>query len=122
MDEIIINLAFGTATIFDSLIELEFTEGIVFRTEDIYTVFDVCDFYFPNKKFVCLSNRTNDFSIDLNPTLYKAFHENLMAAAAVCYTNTSYRNAKFEKEFFKMIPYEVFRDYGEAVNWLKGHL
>ena len=122
MDEKIINLAFGTAKIFDNIIELNVKEGITFKTEDLQTVFDVCDIYFPNKKFVILSNRTKDFSVDLTPTLYMPLHENLMASAAVCYNDTSFRNAKFEKEFLKKIPFEVFRDYEEAVSWLKSHL
>ncbi|MGO3181979.1 MAG: hypothetical protein ACTIJ9_04025 [Aequorivita sp.] len=122
MGETIINLAFGTAKIFDGIIELKFTEGINFKTEDLQTVFELCDIYFPNKKFLLLSNRTNDFSVDLSPTLYKAFHKNLIASAAVCYNDASFRNAKFEKEFFKRIPFEVFRDYDEAVNWLKSYL
>ncbi len=122
MDEKIINLGFGTVKIFDSIIELEFKEGIIFKTEDLLAVFDICDSYFPNKKFFLLSNRTKDFSVNLTPSLYKSFHENLMASAAVCYNDISFRNAKFEKEFFKKIPFEVFRDYEEAVNWLKGHL
>lgn len=122
MGETIINLRFGTVKIFDSIVELNFKEGITFKTEDLQAVFNTCDIYFPNKKFFILSNRTNDFSVDLNPKLYKAFHKNLMASAAVCYNELSFRNAQFEKQFFKKIPFEIFRDYEEAVNWLNNHL
>lgn len=119
MDEEIVNLSFGSAKIFDHFIEININEGITFRTEDLETLFDLFDTYFPKKEFGYLSNRAKDYSLELTPGLYKSFHENLKATAVVCYSNSSFQNAKFEKEFYKNVPCEVFREYEEAVNWLK---
>lgn len=122
MDDKVIDIGIGTAKIFDNIIEITINEGITFKTEDLKNLFNLFDTQFPDKKFGYLSNRKNDYSIDLSPALYKAFHANLTATATVCYSDLSFKNAKFEKEFYKHKPFEAFRDYEEAVNWLKTHL
>jgi len=122
MGEKIIKVSFGTARFFNNIIELTINEGENVKLKDIDTLFELFDTYFPDTKFGYISNRINDYSIDLSPGLYKSFHENLVANAVVCYSEASFKNAKFEKEFYKQKPLEVFRDYDEALKWLKRQL
>ncbi len=122
MDEKIIKVSFGIAKIFDNIVEITINEGVTIQAKDMNELFELFDSSYPNQNLGYLSNRKNDYSLDLSPGLYKAFHENLIAIAAVCYTDASYKNAQFEKAFYKGKPFEAFRDYEEAVNWLKTHL
>lgn len=122
MEEKIINISFGTARIFDHIIEIIIDEGVTFQSGDLDELFKLFNTHFPDRKFAYLSNRIKDYSIELTPNLYNSFHENLTATAVVCYTEASFKNAKFEKAFYKNIPFEVFRDYEDAVEWLGVHL
>lgn len=118
----LVKLKFGTAKIYDRIIEVVINEAVNFQDEHLESLFELFDIYFHDKKFLYLSNRIHDYSHDLNPKLYKAVHRNLMANAIVCHNSASYKNAIFEKKFYNKTPFEVFRDYDDAVDWLKGHL
>ncbi len=122
MESIAIETSFGTVTVFDSIISIIIDEGITFRADDLKELFELYDSHFQNKNFGYISNRINDYSIDLSPKLYKSIHSNLVAVAAVCYTEFSYKAAQFEKVFYKNKPFEVFKSYYEAVEWLKTFL
>lgn len=119
MESKIVKSSFGTVTIFDNMISIVINEGVLFQAKDLNELYEIFDTYFPNTKFGYISNRLNDYSIDLSPELYRSIHNNLTAMAAVCYTESSYKNANFEKTFYKSKPFEVFKEYGNAVKWLK---
>ena len=118
MESLAIDTSFGTVTVFGSIISIVIDEGITFRPEDLDELFEIFDVYFPDKKFGYISNRINDYSIELSPKLYKRIHPNVAALAAICYTQSSYKSAQFEKEFYKNKPFEAFKNYDEAVAWL----
>jgi hypothetical protein len=122
MQTLAIDTSFGTVTVFDSIISTVIAEGITFRAEDLDELFELYDAHFPDKKFVYISNRINDYSIELSPKLYNRVHPNIAALAAVCYTESSYKSAQFEKEFYKNKPFEVFKKYDDAVVWVKTFL
>lgn len=122
MNEKIINTSFGTVRVFDYIIEINIDEGMIFTIEHVKIISELVEAYFPNKKFGYLSNRINDYSINLTPDLSKSFHSNLVATAVVCYSDSSFENAKFQKKFYKTRPLQIFKNHQEAVNWLKSHL
>ncbi|HLW33526.1 MAG TPA: hypothetical protein VKX40_14785 [Aequorivita sp.] len=122
MDNRIFEASFGKVSIIDNIIVININEGYIFRANDLKELFDIFDTFFPNQKFGYLTNRVNDYTIDLSPELYKAVHPNLTAIAAVCYNQASFKNAKFEKEFYKKGSFEAFTDFQEAVAWLKAHI
>ncbi len=117
-----IHTSFGLVTILDNIVSIDINEGITFKSTDLEELFGIYDTFFPNEKFGYLSNRVNDYSIDLSPELYKAVHPNLVAIAVVCYSEVSYENANFEKTFYKNSPFKVFTDFDDAVKWLKSWL
>ncbi|MDN3723619.1 hypothetical protein QRD02_04440 [Aequorivita sp. SDUM287046] len=118
MESLALDTTFGTVTVFDNIISIVVDEGATFKADDLAELFELYDTHFPNKNFGYISNRINDYSIELSPKLYRSVHSNLVAIAAVCYTDASYRNAQFEKEFYKK-PFAVFRKYDDAVAWLE---
>lgn len=122
MNEKVINISVGKVKVFDHIIEVIVDEGMVFNAEHVKILYDLVEIYFPNKEFAYLSNRINDYSINLTPDLSKSFHKDLKATALVCYSDSTCENAKFEKTFYKARPFEIFKNYEEAVNWLKSHI
>ncbi|WP_026450036.1 hypothetical protein [Aequorivita capsosiphonis] len=122
MDGKIVEVSFGTARIYDQIIEITINEGVHFQAEDLQKLFELFDTYFPNKKFAYLSNRKNDYSLELTPSLYKSSYLNLTANAVLCYSDLSFQNANFEKEFYKSKPFKIFREHQEAMDWLKMQL
>lgn len=122
MDNRIFEASFGKVLIIDNIIVISIKEGYVFKAQDLKELFYIFDTFFPDQKFGYLTNRIYDYTIDLRPELYKATHINLSAIAAVCYTESSYKNAKFEKEFYKKGAFEAFTDFQEALSWLRAHI
>lgn len=119
MDNRIFEASFGKVSVIDNIVIINIQEGYIFRAQDLKELFDTFNTFFPNQKFGYLTDRVNDYTLDLSPDLYKAIHPNLKAIAAVCYTEASFKNAKFEKEFYKKGSFEAFTDFQEALSWLK---
>jgi len=122
MDNVILEASFGKVSIIDNIVVITINEGVVFGAKNLKELFNIYDTFFPNEKFGYISNRINDYTIDLNPDLYNANHSNLAAIAAVCYTESSYKNAKFENEFYRYRPFDAFTDFQEALTWKKTHV
>ncbi len=101
---------------------MEIDEGVTFNDTHLKELFEIYDLFFRHEPFGYLSNRVNDYSINLSPSLYQAIHPNLCAVAAVCYNEVSLENALFEKTFYKTKPFQAFIDYDEAVRWLQQQL
>ncbi|CAM3419209.1 hypothetical protein [Aequorivita lipolytica] len=117
-----IKLSFGTARIYGNIVEIIIDEGTVFHQGSLKELFNLFDTHFPDENFGYISNRLNDYSIDLSPALYQSFHKNLTAVAALCYSEISYKNAMFEKAFYKHKPFDAFKDYDQAIKWIKTYL
>lgn len=122
MDNVILEASFGKVFLIDNIMVITINEGVIFGVKDLKELFEIYDTFFPNEKFGYISNRINDYTIDLNPDLYNANHTNLAAIAAVCYTESSFKNAKFEKEFYKNRPFDAFTDIQEAIAFLKANI
>ena len=113
-------------------IELEFTilefhknfvisrvrEGVVFSRKQVQDLVEVCADFYKRKKFVYISKRVNNYNVD--PTIYLNL-ENVknLAGIAIVSTKTSAINmANFEQTFSK-VPFEVFMEMEDAMEWVK---
>ena len=113
-------------------IELEFTilefhknfvisrvrEGVVFSKKQVQDLVEVCADFYKRKKFVYISKRVNNYNVD--PTIYLDL-ENVknLAGIAIVSTKTSAINmANFEQTFSK-VPFAVFMDMEDAMDWVK---
>jgi hypothetical protein len=122
MESKIVKCSFGNVTVLGNIISVVINEGTVFQAKDLNELYNIYDTYFPNTNFGYISNRINDYSIALNSELYRSIYHQLTATAIVCYSESSFKNANFEKNFYKSKPCEVFKDYDSAVKWLNTYL
>lgn len=111
-------------------IELEFTilefhenfvvsmvrENVVLSKKQINDLIDACSGYYEGKKFVYISNRINNYNVD--PTVYINVNKrkNLAGIAIVSEKTSALNMAQFEKNFSK-IPFEIFLELEDAINW-----
>ncbi|MCJ7757479.1 MAG: hypothetical protein MUP24_04980 [Gillisia sp.] len=111
-------------------IELEFTilefhenfvvsrvrENVVLSKKQVYDLIDACSGNYERKKFVYISKRIHNYNVD--PTIYLSLkkEKNLAGVAIVSDKTSALNMAQFEKNFSK-IPFEIFLDLEDAINW-----
>ncbi|MCJ7756858.1 MAG: hypothetical protein MUP24_01825 [Gillisia sp.] len=111
-------------------IELEFTilefhenfvvsrvkEGVVLSKKQILDLIDACSGNYEGKNFVYISNRIHNYNVD--PTIYLTINKvkNLAGVAIVSDKTSALNMAQFEKNFSK-IPFEIFLELEDAINW-----
>jgi len=111
-------------------IELEFTilefhenfvvsrvkEDVVLSKKQILDLIDACSGNYEGKKFVYISKRIHNYNVD--PTVYIDLNKvkNLAGIAIVSDKTSSINMAQFEKTFSK-IPFEIFLELEDAINW-----
>jgi len=111
-------------------IELEFTilefhknfvvswvkENVVLSKKQVFDLIDACSGNYERKNFVYISNRIHNYNVD--PTVYLSLDKvkNLAGIAIVSDKTSSLNMAQFEKTFSK-IPFEIFLELEDAINW-----
>jgi len=111
-------------------IELEFTilefhenfvvswvrEDVVLSEKQVFDLIDACSGNYERKNFVYISKRINNYNVD--PTVYLSLDKvkNLAGIAIVSDKTSSLNMAQFEKTFSK-IPFEIFLELEDAINW-----
>lgn len=113
-------------------IELEFTilefhknfvisrvrEGAVLSKKQVQDLVEVCSDIYKRKKFVYISKRVNNYNVD--PTIYLHLEnvKNLTGIAIVSTKTSAINMANFEQTFSK-VPFAVFMDMEDAMDWVK---
>lgn len=111
-------------------IELEFTvlefhknfvvsrvrEGVILSKKQVYDLVDACSGHYDGKNFVYISKRIHNYNVD--PTVYLNLDKvkNLAGIAIVSDKTSALNMAQFEKTFSK-IPFEIFLELEEAIDW-----
>jgi hypothetical protein len=111
-------------------IELEFTilefhenfvvswvkENVVLSKKRAFDLIDACSGHYERTNFVYISNRVHNYNVD--PTVYLSLNKikNLAGIAIVSDKTSALNMARFEKTFSK-IPYEIFLEMEEAIDW-----
>lgn len=111
-------------------IELEFThlefhenfvvswvkENVVLSKKQVFDLIDACSGNYERKNFVYISNRIHNYNVD--PIVYINLDKgkNLAGIAIVSDKTSSLNMAQFEKTFSK-IPFEIFLELENAINW-----
>ena len=114
-----LTLDFATIEVLDCYLVATMNEGVLFDRSHLAELYKVFNTYFPDKPFGYISNRINDYTVD--PTSYfKAKEDPRLAAVAImCYSETAYNNALFERTFYKNRPLKPFYHMEECKAWLK---
>ena len=114
----IIELEFTILEFFDNYVISQPREGELLGPKEIEDLIEVCSDFYEGKYFVYLSYRVNDYNV--NPTIYLDLDrvKNLAGIGIVSQKVSSLNMANFEKRFSK-IPYEIFLDLDEALEWVQ---
>ena len=111
-------------------VELEFTvlefrenfvvsypkEDVVIGPRELEKLLETCLGFYGEQSYVYISRRMNKYNV--NPVIYFGLEKtkNLLGIAVVCSEGNAAQTAQFEKSFAK-VPYEVFQDCNEALEW-----
>jgi len=89
---------------------------VVLSKKHLFDLIDACWGNYERKDFVYISNRIHDYNVD--PTVYLSLDKvkNLAGIAIVSYKTSSLNIAQFEKNFTK-IPFKIFLELEDAINW-----
>ncbi len=112
-----IDFGFAEVQLFDNYIISTIKEGLVFDLEHQKKFYGIFDLYYPNKPFGYISNRKYDYTV--NPTSYfeHSKYPRMVCMAVLCYNESSYRMAEFEKAFYKH-PFKPFFTLEECIDWI----
>ncbi|MDX1751846.1 MAG: hypothetical protein R3259_01555 [Salinimicrobium sediminis] len=113
-----LNLPFTTFYFYENYVVSEPHEGIVIGDSEIDQIREICATHYSIKKFVYISHRINNFSV--NPMVYKKLGEmkNMVGFGVVSQKVSSLNMAAFEKNFSKA-PFEMFLDLEKAKGWIQ---
>jgi len=111
-------------------IELEFTllefhenfvvswvkENVVLSNKQVFDLIDACSGNYEGKNFVYISKRIYNYNVDSTVYLSLDKVKNLAGIAIVSDKTSALNMAQFEKTFSK-IPFEIFLELEDAINW-----
>ncbi len=102
---------------FDDFLINQIKEGASIQTHHNEDLKLVIQKHFKGKSIAYISNRVMSYSVD--PLVYKETEKilNLVAIAIIPKTETMYRSANYERQFFKK-PYKIFNNLSDAVAWV----
>jgi hypothetical protein len=112
-----VKLGFTTLDFYKNYVISEVNEEAVFSHSQFMEVVNRCREYYVEKKFVYISKRINNYSVD--PTVYLKLEEirkNLIGIAIVSNKVSSINMAEFEKTFSK-VDFKIFLELDEAAEW-----
>jgi hypothetical protein len=112
-----VKLGFTTLDFYKNYVISEVNEEAVFSHSQFMEVVNRCREFYVEKKFVYISKRINNYSVD--PTVYLKLEEirkNLIGIAIVSNKVSSINMAEFEKTFSK-VDFKIFLELDEAAEW-----
>ncbi|CAM4328949.1 hypothetical protein [Gillisia hiemivivida] len=112
-----VKLGFTTLDFYKNYVISEVNEEAVFSHSQFMEVVNRCREFYVEKKFVYISRRINNYSVD--PTVYLKLEEirkNLIGIAIVSNKVSSINMAEFEKTFSK-VDFKIFLELDEAAEW-----
>ncbi|WP_026838773.1 hypothetical protein [Gillisia sp. JM1] len=112
-----VKLGFTTLDFYKNYVISEVNEEAVFSHSQFMEVVNRCREFYVEKKFVYISKRINNYSVD--PTVYLKLEEirkNLIGIAIVSNKVSSINMAGFEKTFSK-VDFKIFLELDEAAEW-----
>lgn len=111
-----IELEFTILDFYDDFVVSRIREGVVFSKEQVRDLIEVCSNFFEGREFVYISQRVTNYNVD--PTIYLNLDlvDNLAGIAIVSSKTSSLMMAGFEQNFSK-VPYGIFLDLEEALEW-----
>ncbi|MFD2518858.1 hypothetical protein [Salinimicrobium flavum] len=117
----IVDLDFTTLQFFEDYVISRLKEDIVFDVPQVAELVEVCTNHYGKKEFVYISKR--EYNYNVNPTIYFKLEQAkfLKGIAVVSQKASSLNMAHFEKNFSK-VPYEVFLELEDAMEWAKKRL
>ncbi|MAN59849.1 MAG: hypothetical protein CMC08_08455 [Flavobacteriaceae bacterium] len=112
-----LQLEFANLELYENYVVATIDEGMLIDTFEKLQLYEIFDQFYRNRPFVYISNRKHDYTV--NPTSYLGSEEydQLRGMAVICYSESSYQNALFEKVFYKR-PFQVFYSFPECQNWI----
>lgn len=120
MEEILrtIELEFTILEFYKNFVISRVREGVVFSKKQVQDLVEVCSDFYKRKKFVYISKRVNNYNVD--PTIYLNLDKvkNLAGIAIVSTKPSAINMANFEQSFSK-VPFAVFMDMEDAMDWMK---
>ena len=112
-----IDLDFVLMDLSEHCIVASVKEGVLIELDHIAILHEIFAEYYPENNFGYIDNRINQYAINLSPELYKTKYPKMVCIAVVCYTESAFKSANFEKTFYDW-PFEVFRTLEEAQLWV----
>ncbi len=112
-----VKLDFTTLDFHKNYVISEVNEEAVFSHSQFMEVVNRCREFYVEKRFVYISKRINNYSVD--PTVYLKLEEirkNLIGIAIVSNKVSSINMAEFEKTFSK-VDFKIFLELDEAAEW-----
>ena len=117
-----LDIGFAQFELYDDYLIGTIKEGIVFNTFHLIKFHEIFDEHYSNRPFGYISNRKYDYTID--PTCYfdvSNFSDRLVGIAVLCFSEASYNNAIFAKQFIQR-PQKPFYNEEDCVQWIRGLL
>ncbi len=111
-------LDFAILELYKDYIVSTINEGVSFEMPHLEELSEVFIRNYPTKPFVSIANRINDYTINPTCLLHSSIFPNLLGIGVVCYSQSAFDTAKFEKQFYKGT-LEIFDSYGDCIEWTK---
>lgn len=111
-----IELEFTILEFHENFVVSRIRENVVLSKKQVFDLIDACSGHYEHKNFVYISKRIHNYNVD--PTVYLSLDKvkNLTGIAIVSDKTSSLNMAQFEKTFSK-IPFEIFVEMEDAINW-----
>ncbi len=111
-----IELEFTILEFYENFVVSRVRENFVLSKKQVFDLIDACSGNYESKNFVYISKRIHNYNVD--PTVYLSLNKvkNLAGIAVVSDKISSLNMAQFEKNFSK-IPFEIFLELEDAINW-----
>lgn len=114
-DVLNIELDFTSVEIHENYMISQIKEGIDFKQKHLDQFYKLFETYYHDKPFISIADRKYDYTID--PNLFRdSSFRNLLGIGVVCYTESSFKTAQFEKTFFKG-KFEPFYSMEDCLQW-----
>lgn len=114
----VIKLDFAVLELYKDYVISTIHEGVTFDLPHLDTISEIFIRNYPKKPFVSIANRINDYTINPTCLLHSTIVPNLIGIGVVCYSESAYDTASFEKKFYKG-NLEIFDSYEDCIQWTK---